>query len=186
MLINALELGNEEINVSNNQLPKKKEAQLKKGNVNEQSVKKRDGNYVSNIAKEALERGGGKASSATHGGGCRHYGILDLCSMERNYFLYYSKEGGWLNKKSCVSCGICVTKMKLDKGTKSLLRYCEMGLKSAKINRDGEKEDKEFFDDHNCSMVLCVPCWNNKVAIHDSTVIDKQGNLSRRCSSRKK
>ena len=100
MLIDALEVGNDEINVSNNQHPKKKEAQLKKRKLNELSVKKRDGNYVSNIAKEALERGGGKASSATHGGGCRHYGILDLCSMERNYFLYYSKEGGWLNKKA--------------------------------------------------------------------------------------
>ena len=101
MLINALEVGNEEINESNNQQPKKKEAQLKKGKLNEQSVKnKREDNYVSNMAKEALERGGGKACLATHGGGCRHYGILDFRSMERNYFLYYSKEGGWLNKKA--------------------------------------------------------------------------------------
>src|SRR5688500_16359631 len=112
---------------------------------------------MSNMAKEALERGGGKACSASHGGDCRHYGILDLRPMDRSSFLYYSKDGGWLKDKHCMSCHENVKDMQMNKGAKSFLRYCEMGLKSAKLDQNGEAEEKALYEDHNCLMILCVP-----------------------------
>src|SRR5688500_11401022 len=57
-------------------------------------TKNRD-NIISKESKKALEQGNGKASCATHGNGCRHFGILDLNSMESTTFKYYSKNNRW-------------------------------------------------------------------------------------------
>ena len=141
---------------------------------------------MSICAKEALERGGGRACIATHANGCRHLGILDLYPMDLKTYTYYMKPGGWLFDKACNDCQSGVGTMVVDKVTKNLLRYCEMGLKLVRFNKMGEKDDKESFNDHDCSMVLCIPCWNKKVMLHEKEIKDKLGIQYQRCSARKR
>jgi len=141
---------------------------------------------VSTIAREALERGGGRACKATHGSGCRHYGILDLKEMDAPTYSFYSKNGGWLDEKVCVVCRMGTNVMKLDKGSRSVLRYCGMGLKSVRYNRNGDPDETEIFEDHDCSMILCIPCWNSKVVMHETEIKLKSGNTERRSSARKR
>lgn len=141
---------------------------------------------ISTMAKQALERGGGRACVATHANGCRHFGILDLRGMDAKTFAYYTKEGEWLYNKLCLTCHIPTVDMCMDKVTKCFLHYCEMGLKGTKYNGNGSCDEKEIFEDHNCNMVLCVECWNNKVMAHEQEVKEKIGVTARRCSARKK
>ena len=146
----------------------------------------REHNLVSNMAKEALGRGGGRACVATHANGCRHYGILDLLAMDNKNYLYYIKNGGWLRNKICIKCNVKAIDMPMDKGTKCYLRYCEMGLKGAKYNKNGTIDEKAFFEDHDCNMVLCVACWNKRVEQHEKEVKEKLGVNRKRCSARKR
>src|SRR5687768_7655242 len=81
--------------------------------------KKKIAHSISLVAKQALERGGGRACKATHGGGCRHFGILDLKALDKANFLFYLKKGGWLENKDCLHCGTVTKDMKLDKLLKS-------------------------------------------------------------------
>ena len=143
-------------------------------------------NSISNFAKEALGRGGGRACVATHGHGCCHFGILDLRGMDPKTYFYYSKDGAWLTDKVCMACKHGVQDLTQDKSTKNYLMYCEMGLKLLKFNRNGNEDEKISFDDHTCDMVLCVSCWNKQVVIYDQEVKDKLGLNTRQCSSRKK
>ena len=146
----------------------------------------RQNENISLIAKEALERGGGRACVATHGNGCRHYGILDLSAMNSKNYMFYSKPGFWLDGKTCMVCKIDTKDMALDKVTKCYLRYCEMGLKGSKYNADGNQDDMKSYLDHNCSMVLCVKCWNSKVLEHEQEIKAKFGVVSNCVSARKK
>lgn len=134
---------------------------------------------ISTFAKEALERGGGRACVATHGTGCRHYGILDMKSLDRQNFLYYSKKGGWLEGKYCLNCNVLTNDMCMDKVSKSYLRYCEMGLKSTKYVMRRSEDEIVAFEDHDCNMVLCIPCWNQKVLDYEHTS-DNMNNTGRR------
>lgn len=138
------------------------------------------------MAKEALERGGGKACKATHNNGCRHYGILDLRPMDSKNYSYYSKCGGWLQDKCCINCCIDTKDMTADKYTRNYLHYCEMGLKSIKYNLDGTNNEKKYFMDHDCNTILCVPCWNSKVLVHEQELKEQLGTGTKRCSTRKK
>ena len=159
---------------------------VKLTNAQEKLRKKKDNvNSISIIAREALARGGGKACLASHGNGCRHYGILDLRRMDTKTYAFYSKDGGWLQNKFCISCKKNTKEMVMDKITKSYLIYCEMGLKSRLYSGYTCDEEKNIFDDHNCDMILCVPCWNTKVDIYEQECLQKMGNRSKRCSARK-
>ena len=143
-------------------------------------------NTVSTLAKEALERGGGCACLATHDNGCCHYGILDLREMDQKTFNYYSKEGGLLENKFCVACELHTKDMCIDKGTKSYLQYCKMGLKSIKYCMYENEDEKAYFDNHDCKMILCIACWNERVISHEQDIKDKMGITSKRSSARKK
>jgi len=121
---------------------------------------------------------------ASHGNGCRHYGILDLSTMDSKNYLYYSKPGCWLEGKTCCNCQLGIKDMTMDKATKCFLRYCEMGLKGSRYNENGNKDDKELFLDHHCDMVLCVKCWNIKVSEHEKMEECTNGIRSKRCSLR--
>lgn len=159
---------------------------IKDGMEKIKKIKKDAINSISDVAKEALGRGGGKACVATHGHGCCHFGLLDLRGMDQKTFCYYSKDGAWLAGLVCISCDHKVKEFTQDKSTKNFVMYCEMGLKSFKMNKNGNDEEKKLFEDHYCDMVLCVSCWNKKVIVYDQEVKDKLGLNSRRCSSRKK
>ena len=76
--------------------------------------------------------------------------------------------------------------MTLDKGSKTYLRYCEMGLKLMRIYKNGELENREAFLDHDCDLILCISCWNKMVLLHEQEVREKLGIQSKRCSARKK
>ena len=154
--------------------------------VTKKMKKVKEKNTISTMAKEALERGGGRACKATHGKGCRHYGVLDLRGMDTKTYLYYAKEGGWIYNKSCNSCRKDTKDMTMDKGSRYYLRYCEMGLKGLKYNINGCLDERDLFEDHNCDMLLCVQCWNMKVLEHEEDVKGGVGASSRRCSARKK
>src|SRR5688500_2516889 len=99
---------------------------------------------ISSFVKEALGRGRGQACVATHGGGCRHCSLVDLKSLERQNFLYYSKSGGWLDGKSCFHCKLVPKDMIYDKVSKAYMRYCEMGLKSLKYVSKRTESDLEM------------------------------------------
>jgi len=148
--------------------------------------KKQRENDISDLARNALLRGGGRACKATHLGGCRHYGILDLYPMDSKNHLYYSKHESWLTGKACIDCGMAVDNMKLDKGTKTYLRYCEMGLASAKFNKNGTNEEQEMYLDHECNTLLCIPCWNIRIDAYEQKVKNLEGNRLTRCSTRNK
>lgn len=142
---------------------------------------------ISTMAKEALERGGGRACVATHENGCRHYGILDLHGMDAKTYGYYTREGEWLNIKKCCGCQLNTKDMTLDKGSKYFVRYCEMGLKGYKYSMKGDNAKTSFFEDHNCDMILCIKCWNRKVEDHEKEIKEKVGGTTKkRCSARKK
>ena len=143
-------------------------------------------NFISDIAMEALQRGGGRACVASHAGGCRHYGILDLYPMDTRTYAFYVKKNGWLTNKCCTVCQQTTSEMSIDKVTKTLLRYCEMGLKSIKLNRDGDEDKKQMFIDHDCNMIMCVPCWNLKVLDYENEIMKMTGSRSKRCSNRKR
>ena len=60
--------------------------------LNEPKLKKKHTtNEVLSIAKEALGRGGGRACIATHGNGCRHYGILDLHPIDSKFYILHEE-----------------------------------------------------------------------------------------------
>jgi len=141
---------------------------------------------ISQVAKEALGRGGGRACMSTHANGCRHYGILDLHGMDPKNYSYYSKEGGWLYGKECKSCQLSINKMDMDKISKFYLFYCEMGLKGYKYNKNGNDSERDIFLDHSCDMVLCVKCRDKIVDQHETEIKSVIGGNSRRCSSRKR
>jgi len=141
---------------------------------------------VSNIAKEALKRGGGKACVATHGMGCRHYGILDLKPMDGKNYHFYTKNGGWLDGKVCVDCNNKTASMIMDKGSKSFVRYCEMGLKGMRFNRNGSEDDINSYQDHHCNTILCISCWNTKVEEYEQQVKELKGKTTLRSSARHK
>jgi len=61
-----------------------------------------------------------------------------------------------------------------------------MGLKGKQFNEHGDENDKKSFDDHNCNMVLCIPCWNNKVECYEREVKTFKGASTVRCSRRLK
>lgn len=133
-----------------------------------------------------MGRGGGRACVANHKNGCRHYGVLDLNEMDQKTYLFYLKDGGWLTNKSCTGCNLSTKEICVDKITKTVVRYCEMGLKSIKFVENGPHENKIFFDDHDCDMILCISCWNKKVLFHEQQVVEETGIVSRRVSARKK
>ena len=138
------------------------------------------------MSKLALERGGGRAQKATHGNGCRHYGILELKAMNGSNYKFYSKNDGWLVGKKCIGCDKSTSCMTLDKHTDSFLMYCEMGLKSMKIKKNDNSTEMESFLDHDCNMILCITCYKVKVVEHEQHMtVDKCGR-SKRCSARKK
>lgn len=141
-------------------------------------------NSVSTMARLALKRGGGRACIATHGSGCRHFGILDLHPMDRTNFLFYLKDDGWLNGKQCLNCGKNTNDITMDKSTKTYLRYCEMGLRSMKYKKNGNEEETALFNDHCCNMILCILCWNTKNTEYEMKLNLDNGNLKRRCSVR--
>ena len=143
-------------------------------------------NTISSMAKDALGRGGGRACVATHAGGCKHYGILDLHPMDHWNFVYYTREGEWLSDKCCISCQSKAIMLKMDKGTKVYLRYCEMGLKSLKYDKDGDEDEKDMYENHHCLLVLCVPCWNMKVLEHENMATSASPNEQRCYSARRK
>ena len=111
----------------NNSIDRQNEIDVEKSMTPSEKQDKSIGRFVDSIstfAKEALERGGGRACVATHGTGCRHYGILDMKLLDRQNFLYYSKKGGWLEGKYCLNCNVLTNDMCMDKVSKSYLRYC--------------------------------------------------------------
>ena len=149
--------------------------------------KKKIKDTISSLAKQALDRGGGKACVATHSGGCRHYGILDLQAMDSKNYLFYTKPGGWLNGKSCIDCQLCINKMLLDKCTKTYLQYFDMGLKGIKFNRHGDADKQNSYNDHHCETILCISCWNKKVNNFENTVSTSvNGDQLKRRSARNK
>lgn len=75
--------------------------------------------------------------------------------------------------------------MRLDKSSKTYLRYCEMGLKSRKNNKNGDSDEQNIFADLYCTMVMCIPSWNNKIAEKDQ-VKEQCGARAIRFSARKK
>ena len=76
--------------------------------------------------------------------------------------------------------------MKMDKVTKIYLRYCEMGLISEKYNKIGIELEREANMDCNCNTVLCIPCWNKKVTLHEKDMKERLGTQSKHCSARKR
>ena len=156
-------------------VPKNKSLKQKKGIMTD---------LISTIAKEALQRGNGRACVATHGSGCRHYGIWDLYPMDAKTFSFYSKNKGWLDDKKCIECHMDTKDMVMDKVSKIYMRYCEMGLKSYKYNKNGNDEEKAAYNDHDCNMILCVPCYDGKLTAYEKEVKEKMGLQSKRCSAR--
>lgn len=148
--------------------------------------KRRSNNELSTMAKLALERGGRHAVKATHGSGCRHYGILDLRVMDSNNFKFYLRNNGWLVGKSCIECEKDTSLMTLDKITDSFLMHCEMELKSPKIRKHANATEMESFNDHDCVMILCIVCWKIKVLDHERQMTEIKSGQLKRCSAWKK
>lgn len=95
--------------------------------------------------------------------------------MNKTNFIYYSCDGGWLQNKCCVDCGVATSDMIVDWITKFYLYYCEMGLKSARYDKDQSVEEKEMFDNHECSMILCVKCRNVRFVNHSNSTPENNG-----------
>jgi hypothetical protein len=108
--------------------------------------------------------------------GCKHVGVLELKELPRSYLKSYVKEGGCLFQMPCYDC-----KKKMDKkiigneGTARVLdladlltskkgnvdemaRYCNYGVAS-----HGMKEDDDWKERFACDMVLCIPCYKERM-----------------------
>jgi hypothetical protein len=108
--------------------------------------------------------------------GCKHVGVLELKELPKTYLKTYVKEGGWLFQLPCYDC-----KKKSDKevggndesdrildlanlltGRKrnvdDMARYCNFGVTS-----HGMEEDNEWKKSFACDMVLCIPCYKERL-----------------------
>ena len=154
--------------------------------IKKRSKKKKVLDTISTDAWLALEQGGGRACVASHEGGCRHFGIMDLKPMHKTNYSFYIQEGQWLNGKQCGDCLVGSDSVTMEKGSGIMVYYCEMGLGARKYNKEGDLGDKSRYLDHECLLVLCTKCWHNRVEAYETIVNKNLGNKLTCASSRKR
>ena len=81
-----------------------------------------------------------------------------------------------MHGKCCKLCNLVTNNMKMDKSSKSYMRYCEMGLKSIKYISKSSEDEIVSLEDHDCDMILCMPCWNQEVRNYEGSGMMDNGN----------
>ena len=130
--------------------------------------------------------------------GCPHVGVLDLNELPRSYLKTYVKKGGWLYQMPCYDCKKkSLVKSNIQKaGTVQVLEVAEL-LKNKKGNADemarycnygvashGMKVDDEWKKDFECNMVLCVPCYTERLEESGQGIGGKEKGRRRTRSTR--
>jgi hypothetical protein len=112
--------------------------------------RQKNDNMVSEKAKKAMARRGGKAHKCIHGYGCHHYGVMDLHDMSSlRDFNHYDSKDNWLNGKRClgpnnkITCPRKMTKEAMVPETRSNihLHYCDMGIRVVNYGARGTDEE---------------------------------------------
>jgi hypothetical protein len=120
---------------------------------------------ISKEAQQALVRGNGRAIVASHGFGCRHYGIRDLPIMDTMQdYRHYIKPGMWLDGKRCVDCRTPATDLKPNRILNGyIMNYCRMGVSCEVLNPEESEEAKEDFESRKCEFLICLMCKNKRL-----------------------
>ena len=58
-----------------------------------------------------------------------------------------------------------------------------MGLISKIFDINNGEEEFNSFKDHDCNMVLCIVCWNERVIQHGVNICNEKGIHNKRCST---
>ena len=114
------------------------------------------GGSVGGISEEAKMKTRKKSPRvASDDTGCRHYGLMELGTLEKKDVNYYCASGRYLDGKNCRDC------------RKEILLcgrvfFCNEGLKAHTC----EEEDKKYLAGLQCSFVICDHCRTTRL---DST-----------------
>jgi hypothetical protein len=141
---------------------------------------------VSNEAQQALVRGNGRALVATHGFGCKHYGIRDMPIMDTTQdYKHYIQPGFWLHGKCCVDCKTEATDLKPNRVVNGfIMNYCRMGVSCEQLDPQESEEMKQDYESRECDFIVCLTCKNKRLEAFE--LDDKTNNDGARQSRSKR
>jgi hypothetical protein len=112
-----------------------------------------------------------KVPEATDDHGCRHYGLLGLKPLPKNYLESYVKKGGWLYKVPCKDCAVKSSEENKEggvvdvesllsiRGRKDVGYYCNCGPTGYAMD-----DDHDYKALWTCDMILCMNCYNERTS----------------------
>jgi hypothetical protein len=107
-----------------------------------------------------------KMGTIVHLCGCRHGDLNAFRSFTKNMTAYYTQPNRFLEGRSCLDCGIAVTKMSATgPRQKNIVFYCDEGIKGF-----GAPDDDPMKKELTCDLVVCPQCEAKR-----RTRFDKEG-----------
>jgi hypothetical protein len=107
-----------------------------------------------------------KVGTIVHLCGCRHGDLNALRSFTKTMTAYYTQPNRFLEGRSCLDCGIAVTKMcATGPRQKTVVFYCDEGIKGF-----GAPDDDPMKKELTCDLVVCPQCEAKR-----RTRFDKEG-----------
>ena len=129
-----------------------------------------------------------KVAEASDEHGCVHSGILELKALSKQYLRFYVEEDGWLYRKPCKDCAakdkvkkeahhvLEMSSLLTVRGKQDVGYYCNCGATGFQM-----EESNEIKELYTCDMVLCNPCFSQRV---EKIPVDGRNQRSKRSKKR--